>query len=80
MRRLIRVVQDPLAGALVLLDDSRGELRVLGDERLTAIQEAVGVEIDVPEDVFELGLVCVLDALQRDVDEFADVGGVTMRV
>jgi UDP-N-acetyl-D-mannosaminuronate dehydrogenase len=34
----------------------------------------LGVEVDVAEDAFELGLVGVLDVVQHDVDQLADVG------
>ena len=43
-------------------------------------QGRFGVEVDVAEDVFELGLVGVFDLLQGDVDQFADVGGVALGV
>ena len=43
-------------------------------------QGRFGVEVDVAKDVFELGLVGVLDLLQGDVDQFADVGGIAMGV
>ena len=35
-----------------------------------------GVEVDVAEDAVELGLVGILDAVEHDVDQLADVGGV----
>jgi hypothetical protein len=34
----------------------------------------LGVEVDVAEHAFELGLVGLLDPLQRDVDQLADIG------
>ena len=38
------------------------------------------VEVDVAEDAFELGAVLVLDFLERDVDQLADVRLVALRV
>ena len=35
-----------------------------------------GVEVDVAKDAIELGLVGILDAVEHDVDEFADVGSI----
>ena len=40
----------------------------------------LGVEVDIAEHAFELGAVGVLDLLKRDVDEFADIGLVALRI
>ena len=72
--------------------DARGAQieRWLGEVLQQVLQAAVaifdaaeigfGVEVDVAEDAFELGAVCVLDLFERDVDQFADVGLVALLI